>query len=188
MDSSYRNEGNVVTNNLGMRRSCCECGRKKRKCDGLAPCSRCLGSGVQSTYSKRKPHLPQPQHRHQHHPHDPAGTKSAEFRQRHSSSGTLVACGMLPLKRFRLSASPATGLVGMRENAFLSDFFGCVGFYPLTTQRSRSTPDLREMRWAPTLVLWVPRWLQRGRSWGTCTVSWETRRCFKSAWGLRTPF
>ncbi|CAM9311543.1 unnamed protein product [Ectocarpus sp. 12 AP-2014] len=41
---------------------------------------------------------------------------------------------MLPLKRFRLSASPATGLVGMQENAFLSDFFGCVGFYPLTTQ------------------------------------------------------
>ncbi|CAM9281330.1 unnamed protein product [Ectocarpus sp. 8 AP-2014] len=40
---------------------------------------------------------------------------------------------MLPLKRFRLSASPATGLVGMEENAFLNDFFGCVGFLPLTT-------------------------------------------------------
>ncbi|CAM9737968.1 unnamed protein product [Ectocarpus fasciculatus] len=53
---------------------------------------------------------------------------------RHSSSGALVACGMLPLKRFRLSASPATGLVGMQENAFLSDFFGCVGFLPLTTR------------------------------------------------------
>ena len=37
--------------------------------------------------------------------------------------------------RCRLSASPATGLVGMRENAFLNDFFGCVGFFPLTTQR-----------------------------------------------------
>ncbi|CAM9492008.1 unnamed protein product [Ectocarpus fasciculatus] len=37
------------------------------------------------------------------------------------------------MKRFRLSASPATGLVGMHENAFLSDFFGCVGFLPLTT-------------------------------------------------------
>ncbi|CBN75414.1 expressed unknown protein [Ectocarpus siliculosus] len=52
---------------------------------------------------------------------------------RHSSSGALLACGMLPLKRFRLSASPATGLVGMQENTFLSDFFGCVGFLPLTT-------------------------------------------------------
>ncbi|CAN0026666.1 unnamed protein product [Ectocarpus sp. 4 AP-2014] len=52
---------------------------------------------------------------------------------RHSSSGALLACGMLPVKRFRLSASPATGLVGMQENVFLSDFFGCVGFLPLTT-------------------------------------------------------
>ncbi|CAN0382667.1 unnamed protein product [Ectocarpus sp. 12 AP-2014] len=42
---------------------------------------------------------------------------------------------MLPMKRFRLSASPATGLVGMQENAFLTDFFGCVGFLPLTTRR-----------------------------------------------------
>ncbi|CBN75415.1 expressed unknown protein [Ectocarpus siliculosus] len=52
---------------------------------------------------------------------------------RHSSSGVLLDCGMLPLKRFRLNASPATGLVGMQENVFLSDFFGCVGFLPLTT-------------------------------------------------------
>ncbi|CAN0372411.1 unnamed protein product, partial [Ectocarpus sp. 13 AM-2016] len=52
---------------------------------------------------------------------------------RHSSSGALLACGMLPLKRFRWSASPATGLVGMQENACLSDFFGCIGFMPLTT-------------------------------------------------------
>ncbi|CAN0495149.1 unnamed protein product [Ectocarpus sp. 12 AP-2014] len=41
---------------------------------------------------------------------------------------------MLPLTRFRLSASPATGLVGMQDNAFLSDFFGCIGFLPPTTQ------------------------------------------------------
>ena len=39
--------------------------------------------------------------------------------------------------RCRLSASPATGLVGMQENGFLSDFFGCVGFLPLTTHRCR---------------------------------------------------
>jgi len=37
--------------------------------------------------------------------------------------------------RIRLSASPATGLVGMQENGFLSDFFGCIGFLPLATQR-----------------------------------------------------
>ncbi|CAM9343803.1 unnamed protein product [Ectocarpus sp. 12 AP-2014] len=132
MDSSYRKEGSVVTNNLGMRRSCCECGRKKRKCDGLAPCRRCLGSGVQCTYMKRKPHQPQPQHRHQHNPRRPAGMQSTELLH-HSSFGALHASGMLPLKRFKLSASPATGLVGMQENVFLSDFFGCVGFLPLTT-------------------------------------------------------
>ncbi|CAN0123755.1 unnamed protein product [Ectocarpus sp. 6 AP-2014] len=129
MDSSYRS---VVTNNLAMRRSCCECGRKKRRCDSMAPCSRCLASGVQCTYIKRKPRQPQPQHRHQHNPRGPVGMQSTEL-LRHSSSGALLACGMLPLKRFRLNASPATGLVGMQENTFLSDFFGCVGFLPLTT-------------------------------------------------------
>lgn len=40
--------------------------------------------------------------------------------------------------RCSLSPSPATGLVGMQENAFLSDFFACVGFLPLTTKRYRS--------------------------------------------------
>ncbi|CAN0123820.1 unnamed protein product [Ectocarpus sp. 6 AP-2014] len=125
-------EASVVTNNLGMRRSCSECGRKKRKCDGMAPCSRCLGAGVQCTYSKRKPHQPQNQHKHQRRPRGPAGKASTEL-LRHRSSGVLLDCGMLPLKRFTLNASPATGLVGMQENVFLSDFFGCVGFLPLTT-------------------------------------------------------
>ncbi|CAM9627688.1 unnamed protein product [Ectocarpus sp. 12 AP-2014] len=133
MNSIYTKEGSVVTNNLGMRRSCCECGRKKRKCDGLIPCSRCRGSGVQCTYSKRKPHQRQPGHQRQRRPRGPPGMKSKEL-LRHSSSGALLACGMLPLKRFRWSASPATGLVGMQENACLSDFFGCIGFMPLTTR------------------------------------------------------
>lgn len=37
--------------------------------------------------------------------------------------------------RLRLTASPATGLVGMQENAFLGDFFDCIGFLPLANQR-----------------------------------------------------
>ena len=45
----------------------------------------------------------------------------------------LPSCG--GCDRCRLSASPATGLVGMQENAFLGDYFGCMGFMPLTTQR-----------------------------------------------------
>ncbi|CAN0364964.1 unnamed protein product [Ectocarpus sp. 6 AP-2014] len=48
--------------------------------------------------------------------------------------GAFATSGTLPLKRFRLGASPATGLVGLQENAFLSDFFGCAGFLPLTTK------------------------------------------------------
>ncbi|CAN0499347.1 unnamed protein product, partial [Ectocarpus sp. 8 AP-2014] len=42
--------------------------------------------------------------------------------------------------RCRFSASPATGLVGMQENGFLSNFFDSVGFLPLATQR-----DVREV-------------------------------------------
>ncbi|CAN0460164.1 unnamed protein product, partial [Ectocarpus sp. 8 AP-2014] len=45
----------------------------------------------------------------------------------HHTTGALLSPSVLPLKRCRLSASPATGLVGMQENAFLSDFFGCNG-------------------------------------------------------------
>ncbi|CAN0490519.1 unnamed protein product, partial [Ectocarpus sp. 12 AP-2014] len=37
------------------------------------------------------------------------------------------------------SASPATGLVDTQENAFLSDFFECVGLLPLTTPRNLKT-------------------------------------------------
>ncbi|CBJ48518.1 conserved unknown protein [Ectocarpus siliculosus] len=42
--------------------------------------------------------------------------------------------GRMSLKRCRLSSSPATGLVGMPENGFLCDFFGCFGILPLTTE------------------------------------------------------
>lgn len=39
------------------------------------------------------------------------------------------------LRRVRLSASPATGLVGMEESSFLGSFFDCLGFLPLTNER-----------------------------------------------------
>eukprot|EP00904_Undaria_pinnatifida_P005103 jgi/Undpi1/1722/HiC_scaffold_11.g05112.m1 len=42
---------------------------------------------------------------------------------------------VLSLKRCRLSPSPATGLVGMQENAFLNDYFDCLGFLPLANER-----------------------------------------------------
>ncbi|CAN0165572.1 unnamed protein product, partial [Ascophyllum nodosum] len=36
--------------------------------------------------------------------------------------------------RCRLSASPATGLLGMRENGFLNEYFGCLGLLPLASE------------------------------------------------------
>ncbi|CAM9803722.1 unnamed protein product, partial [Sphacelaria rigidula] len=38
------------------------------------------------------------------------------------------------LRRYRFGASPATGLVGMQENAFVSDFFTCLRFFPLASE------------------------------------------------------
>eukprot|EP00903_Cladosiphon_okamuranus_P015538 g14344.t1 len=127
--------GAIATNKLGMRRSCDRCSRKKKKCDGSMPCGRCRGAGggTQCTYSKRKWHqLPPQQFHHEHQRADPAGVHGVD-ELRPSRSGAHLACGILSIKRCRLSASPATGLVGMQENAFLSDFFACVGFMPLTT-------------------------------------------------------
>eukprot|EP00752_Nemacystus_decipiens_P008860 g7906.t1 len=102
----------------GMRRSCDSCGRKKRKCDGERPaCRRCVRAGEDCVYRKRMCHLPVAQ------------------QQQHMASSTVMRRdSMLPFKRCSLSPSPATGLVGMQENAFLCDFFGCVGFLPLTTK------------------------------------------------------
>ncbi len=37
--------------------------------------------------------------------------------------------------RARLSPSAATGLIGMRENVFIEDFFRTMGFLPFTTER-----------------------------------------------------
>lgn len=37
--------------------------------------------------------------------------------------------------RCRMSVSSATGLVGMQENAFLNDYFECLGFLPLASAR-----------------------------------------------------
>ena len=37
--------------------------------------------------------------------------------------------------RGRLSISPATGLIGLPENGFLDDFFGCMGFIGIANER-----------------------------------------------------
>ncbi|CAM9883013.1 unnamed protein product, partial [Ectocarpus sp. 12 AP-2014] len=95
---------------------------------------RCVRSGDQCTYSERRHRYDYRRHMQRQPlqgPHrDGVNAKDSLL---HSATGALVTSDMLPFKRCRLSASPATGLVGMQENAFLSDFFGCVGFLPLTT-------------------------------------------------------
>ncbi len=53
----------------------------------------------------------------------------------HDNGNFAMMQGSMALKRYRLSASPATGFVGMRENGFLADFFGCFGLLPLATER-----------------------------------------------------
>ncbi|CAM9567130.1 unnamed protein product, partial [Hapterophycus canaliculatus] len=114
------------------------------------PCrSRCLRTESECRYSKRRWHHPNPlQHQHQCQIHQ-SGGEAVHAREDlvHLTPGGLLEGRMLPLKRYltplveaitrrvcRLRASPATGLVGMQENAFLSDFFGCVGFLPLTNE------------------------------------------------------
>ncbi|CAM9912130.1 unnamed protein product [Ectocarpus sp. 4 AP-2014] len=119
----------------GVRRSCDACGRRKKKCDGERPCRRCLRTSDECTYSKRRWHLPdhQQQQEEQQQP-NPDQVHPTQVLLSSTSCAVLRRGGMLSFKRCRLSASPATGLVGMQENSFLSDFFGCVGFLPLTTQ------------------------------------------------------
>ncbi|CAM9899503.1 unnamed protein product [Ectocarpus fasciculatus] len=94
-----------------------------------------MRSGNQCTYNKRRWRLTQA-HQEQHQPRsrDRNGVNGRDLMRQSSPPGASATSGRLPFKRFRFSASPATGLVGMQENAFLSDFFGCVGFFPLTTQ------------------------------------------------------
>eukprot|EP00903_Cladosiphon_okamuranus_P019443 g17878.t1 len=52
---------------------------------------------------------------------------------RRSAAEALLRLATAP-ERVTFCASPATGLVGTKENVFLAEFFGCYGFWPLTTQ------------------------------------------------------
>ncbi|CAM9290873.1 unnamed protein product [Laminaria digitata] len=140
------------------KKSCDSCAVKKRKCDGGNPCRLCFGSGDACSYSKRRPRsgggqrpppaaaLPTssvgwasdrsmyggsatlPAER------DPCAHESTTLPAGRGEWAALQQYGSVSLKRCRLSASPATGLVGMRENGFLSDYFGCFSFLPFTSQ------------------------------------------------------
>ncbi|CAM9723910.1 unnamed protein product [Scytosiphon promiscuus] len=120
----------------GMRRSCETCRRKKKRCDGEQPCSRCTRTRSECSYNKSLwHHSDEPRHLQQRRPHQ--SDREVVYSREHRFHPTPCAPTedrVLPFKRCRLRASPATGLVGMRENAFLSDFFGCIGFLPLANE------------------------------------------------------
>ncbi|CAM9542929.1 unnamed protein product, partial [Hapterophycus canaliculatus] len=109
-------------------------------------CSRCVRSRNECTYSKRRWHyLDQPLH-----PEQSYRGQDDRSHGDHLTTGRVVEKhgGMIERRTWRrarsqrrwrspeatLTASPATGLLGMRENAFISDFFGCVGFLPLVNE------------------------------------------------------
>lgn len=108
---------------LSLLRSACDgCWRKKSKCTGEMPCSRCQRAGVQCTYStKRKLGRPkgasklQPQ----------GGAISGTKRKSNNSVGSNAASTSTVIVKFdrpSFAASPATGLCGLPESRFLSCF------------------------------------------------------------------
>ncbi|CAM9350282.1 unnamed protein product, partial [Ectocarpus sp. 8 AP-2014] len=127
-----------------IRRSCDFCNGRKKKCDGdgVNRCSYCINKkNPHCIYSPRRPQKPRARKA----PAAPtpatstAATTIALTTCRGGGAGggggLLVEALVRPsLKRGRLGMSLATGLVGTQENAFLGDFFGCMGFLPLTCQ------------------------------------------------------
>ncbi|CBN75491.1 expressed unknown protein [Ectocarpus siliculosus] len=81
-----------------MCRSCSECARKKKSCDGKRPCGRCVRSGDQCTYSERRRYGERARMR-QHQPQGPDrnGIKAKDVLL-HSTTGALVTSGVLPFK------------------------------------------------------------------------------------------
>ncbi|CAN0379077.1 unnamed protein product [Pylaiella littoralis] len=149
------------------KKTCDFCVKRKRPCDGLGfkRCSLCIAKNQpECRYSHRLPmpsrvataktstrstdmggdvaHAlppPLPQLSDQCSWHAD-GTNALQGEHHLSATGPLP----LPLKRGQFSASPATGLVGLQENGFLSDFFECLGFLSLASERrSNTTPGRR---------------------------------------------
>ncbi|CAM9144452.1 unnamed protein product, partial [Ascophyllum nodosum] len=101
---------------LAKRKSCDFCYTHKKKCggDGVNPCRRCARKGEHHPciYSARK----RKERRRQSRDSFPEATQT-------SAETELV--GAQSLTRYTLSASPATGLIGMPENVLLQYFFEC---------------------------------------------------------------
>ncbi|CAN0041317.1 unnamed protein product [Ectocarpus sp. 8 AP-2014] len=93
-------EGNRLRPTLSrMRRSCSECGRKKRSCDGQRPCGRCVASGSDCTYTERRRHGHQPRRQQDQHRWPNNDDVNVEEALLHHTTGALLSPSVLPLKR-----------------------------------------------------------------------------------------
>eukprot|EP00752_Nemacystus_decipiens_P006693 g6017.t3 len=144
-----------------LNRTCDFCYKRKRPCDGLARryCSLCAAKNqAECHYRHRRPPSRPPASsisRSASSPsaRDPGHDDGGRSFWRTGDSYAAAAQGgeggnndemtggagrgrenglLLPLKRGRFRASPATGLVGLQENQFLGDFFDCLGFLAIT--------------------------------------------------------
>ncbi|CAN0391286.1 unnamed protein product [Pylaiella littoralis] len=123
-------------------KSCDFCAKRKKKCSGDLPrCSLCIEKNQPYCHYQLKPPTKRRAANHLS-PQRPSTSSSTDvtvytrggaMSVSGTGSVTLVPDSMLT-KRCRLSASPATGLVGLQENGFLGDFFGCLGILPLATE------------------------------------------------------
>ena len=77
--------------------------------------------------------------------------------------------------RGRFSASPATGLIGLQENGFLGDFFGCLGFLSLASERYVVSIQILLVARSPCLPAACERPLMMHRH--ACGLAHAHRRC-----------
>eukprot|EP00903_Cladosiphon_okamuranus_P014222 g13213.t1 len=138
-----------------LRGSCDFCTKRKRKCDGdgVNRCSFCIAKNQPNChYSVRLLTGPRA---------DSASRRASskglvgKAAARATPPSTTAAAGgswgggggggggiateprypaVLPLKRARLSPSPATGLIGLKENVYIGEFFRTLGFLPITSE------------------------------------------------------
>ncbi|CAM9789924.1 unnamed protein product, partial [Scytosiphon promiscuus] len=141
---------------ISLKKSCDFCVRRKRYCDGFGRkrCSFCIEKNqIECHYSIRSPITPSRvsmkstlrRNATQQCPGRPplagrsffAQEKTGEKKcppKRPAAESAPTVTSLPPLKRSQLSASPATGLVGLQENEFLKDFYECLGFLSLASE------------------------------------------------------
>eukprot|EP00903_Cladosiphon_okamuranus_P021471 g19738.t1 len=141
----------------GRRRSCNRCSKKKERCDGQEPCSRCARSNLECNYAScrtlGRPRTSNAKSRGSSSGGRGGGGRSSgpgaaapprsqgrkdcantmakskpKPRLKKAAAGAVGATPVASLKRLNLSPSPATGLIGLVQNRYLTCFvndFAC---------------------------------------------------------------